>query len=680
MNPIYIDTKHQVFWLSYAYLRKHGVSEDTYSQWSKRKLCKSQTIDGRAYINYDTIPEPTRMKLPTKEQIKEEYRLQKYAKYVQYCEEELKEAYRSERSINFLNEMRKDEKYNCLKQNKKLLFARRAAVIEWAMEYNYQTGILEPLFIAYNKLYPGSFSAKNRFSMMLCKAREAGVLSVAVDERSLRKIQPRFKDDYTGIAYQILKDPRHFTLPNAYEKFQIVCSDLNLKTPSFWWFRKYYRKERNNLEISRAGKSRYEKEHGLYAKIIPAKNRNSQWQIDGWEIPIYAKRPNGKGGFELWFKYVLVAVLDAHSRKMIGYNIAESENTTSILAAIEQAVKNTGVAPYEIVSDNHSFHKTGEADGFKEALEAMGVHWTVDSNPRRKAILERAFRTLGEKHLYDHYGYIGQGVKSKMKGGRMSQEVIDEYTKNQSRFVTFEQLALSVNSAIWDYNAKKKPSLKESPNERYARSEEPGATPVDEFKRAELFYKCTDQKVVHGQISFRRGMNLYEYQLPSEFSVKYESKTVKIYYADFDVIYLIDSETGEPICSVEQKTEIHGAKFDQSETDTENLYKNSGRTKGNNSKNKKRNTSSLRALDTVNPNAIESLNKVLTPKDTLKELEQDNELRRRAVEQGINPGKVTKEPELGILKITLSEEVVNRHPFAVKGEVEPGTIIIDGWK
>ena len=72
-NLIYIDVRHRVFWLSYNYLLKYQISEDTMSQWSGRNACKRKYIDGRAYINYDTIPTPSRAKPPSKEGIKQEY-------------------------------------------------------------------------------------------------------------------------------------------------------------------------------------------------------------------------------------------------------------------------------------------------------------------------------------------------------------------------------------------------------------------------------------------------------------------------------------------------------------------------------------------------------------------------------------------------------------------------------
>lgn len=680
MTSIYLDTKLQDYWLSYEWLEAHSVSENTYSSWCQREQCHRMYLNGRAYINYDTIPEPTRVKLPTKDEILAEHNRKKIAHLEKRYTHELQEAYRSMQFPVYVKEIQSNKEYSKLSREQITEFARKACVIERAVwmqkEYGHPSK-LEALFYAYKSIYPNDYSLKNRLSMALKRAREEGVLSVAIDKRLFREIAPKYTAVYHQLAEAFLRDSRTFSMPVCHEKVVAACDDLNIDAPSFWWLRDYYRKNKESIDIDRFGKETHEKESALYAKIIPAKNRNTQWQIDGWEIPIYGKRPNSKGGVETFFKFVLVAVLDAHSRKMIGYCIAESENTTSILKAIEIAVKNTGKLPYEIVADNHSFNKTCEAKYLKAAMDKIGVIWTVDSNPRRKAILERAFRTLGEVHFKDKYGYIGQGVRSKMKGGRMPQELIDAYTKNQTRFLTYEQITTIAMACILEYNEKIKPSLKQSPNERYELSKDKCSFEVDTFTRMSLFCKQTELKVSHGQITIKRGMYTYEYQLPSAFSTAYNGKNVGVYYQDYDEVYLFDLETKEPICSIYQKNDIHGAMGDQSEQDVENLYKNAGRIKGNKSKESKRKQAIDNEADTINPNAVDAINKLKVPKELVKELEQNKELQKLVIDQGVNTAKVTELPEIGAIAYKRVEKKENKSPFMLTKALEIGKIIIE---
>ena len=71
---IRIDTKQRIVWLSYEFLMGYGIPEGTINWWSTNDSCRRICVDGRAFLDYDTIPVPTRAKLPTKEAIKAEYR------------------------------------------------------------------------------------------------------------------------------------------------------------------------------------------------------------------------------------------------------------------------------------------------------------------------------------------------------------------------------------------------------------------------------------------------------------------------------------------------------------------------------------------------------------------------------------------------------------------------------
>jgi transposase InsO family protein len=218
------------------------------------------------------------------------------------------------------------------------------------------------------------------------------------------------------------------------------CQHMKVdKIPSWDWFRLFWRKNKNIILPERNGKTAHEKEAGNYAKIIPALHVGDQWQMDGWDIPVYCKKRNEKGGWEYFVRYTLFVVMDTHSRKIIGFDVAESENTETILTSLDMAVRNTKTLPKELVADNHSWNKTKESANLKEVTEKLGMVWTIDSNPRRKAILERAFRTLGDKHFKRYYGYLGQGIKSKIKNGITQQELKDEYSKPEN-MLTFEQI------------------------------------------------------------------------------------------------------------------------------------------------------------------------------------------------------------------------------------------------
>ncbi|MDL2319782.1 transposase family protein [Alistipes sp. OttesenSCG-928-B03] len=390
--------------------------------------------------------------------------------------------------------------------------------------------------------------------------------------------------------------------------------------------------------------------------------------MDGWLLPVYCWRRNEKGGKEYFFRYNLFTVMDAHSRKIIGYDIAESENTENILKGLEKAVRNTNILPFEIVADNHSFNKTKEADNLKSKMEALGVTWTVDSNPRRKAILERSFRTLGENYFKDFYGYIGQGIKSRIKNGITQQELKDIYTK-PANMLSYEQVCAIAYTAIYEYNNGIRKSLGESPEQRFSRSEQPNSIKIDNYTCVSLFHRQSEYKVSHGQIVIQRGMHRYEYALPAKYAAEYNGKRVGVRYYDFDEIYVYDLATDAPICHVAQKIAIHGAVANQTPQDIEYLQHNSGRIRGVNSRMEKRRESLFDAANTVNPYIFEAANKVTTSKDVLKTAAQNIDIRAMLAQQGITIERIAPFPEVDeMLNKSLKPrpKKENKHPFSVK--------------
>lgn len=670
-NTIYIDVKHQVFWLSYKYLSKYDILEDTITKWCIRKTCHRKYIDGRAYINYDTIPEPSRKKLPDKAGIAEEWKRLQYSGWENLFFERLEKACSHIRVGYWRNQI--INAYPTL-GDKALEFAVCASVFEKVVKIHntYSPDTFSALFHAYNRAFPcREYKRKTNFSMAIAKAKREGIMSVAVDLRAFKKSEIQYKEDYQALALSLLTDRRGLCIMDCYDLFTEGCKRLKYdKIPSYQWFRKFYKKNKPIIDPDRVGKTAYQRKHGLYAKIIAALNAGDQWQMDGWTLPFYCKKPNEKGGWEYFVRYILFAVMDAHSRKIIGYDVAESENTETILAGLEMAVCNTKTLPFELVADNHSFNKTKESDSLKQATGNLGMKWTVDSNPRRKAILERAFRTLGDKHFKLYRGYLGQGIKSKIETGRTQQELIDEYSK-PANMLTFEQVCIMVEEVIEEYNGKVKKSLGESPDQRFAKSVQPNSIPVDDFTRLQMFIRVSEHKVTHGQITITRGMHTYEYQLPAKYSNDYNGKTVGVRYPDFETIYLYNLETDEHICSVDRKYEIHGAAANQTKADTEKLFKNGRRIKGINSRKNKKTESIYDESATINPNVAETANALKMPKEVLQKANRENDMRRFFAGKDAEPEAVPAVPAIkGATKLN-----DNKSPFSVKNnEIRKVTI------
>ena len=84
--------------------------------------------------------------------------------------------------------------------------------------------------------------------------------------------------------------------------------------------------------------------------------------------------------------------------------------------------------------------------------------------------------------------------------------------------------------------------------------------------------------------------------------------------------------------------------------------------------------------DTINPNAADAINKAKAPKEAVKRIEQNFQLRGIALEQGVKPERVIDPPTLGILTISAPERKENKHPFSPKHETKIEKITIEDWK
>ena len=104
-------------------------------------------------MNYDTIPEPTRRKLLSKEELQAEYKAMVKAGFDALYLRRLQDAYNGSEFVKWADRIK--ETYNDLSPEKVTECARRAAVFECPtdiLEYGSGRGVLESLHQAYAQL------------------------------------------------------------------------------------------------------------------------------------------------------------------------------------------------------------------------------------------------------------------------------------------------------------------------------------------------------------------------------------------------------------------------------------------------------------------------------------------------------------------------------------------------
>jgi putative transposase len=94
----------------------------------------------------------------------------------------------------------------------------------------------------------------------------------------------------------------------------------------------------------------------------------------------------------------LTAIIDWHSRFIIGWELSDTLDAAPAIAALEQAMRRYGV-PCVINSDQGSQFTS---DAYVNFLEANGVYQSMDGKARwvDNVIIERWFRSLKTEYIY----------------------------------------------------------------------------------------------------------------------------------------------------------------------------------------------------------------------------------------------------------------------------------------
>lgn len=528
------------------------------------------------------------------------------------------------------------DRYNTADMAKNIANAQMHAVLDKAAEI-YQEGIvntnssaLAPLYAAFNAVYPGKYSycRFGRYMRLVCVS---GAEKLVKDKR--RGNNHKISDVIKKWLLDAMSSGKKYGPTSIHRIICESCAEYGYKIPSLSWVKTNYYKMLPLVCGLRNGNDEWIYNELPYAGIARASAPGGQWQIDGWRLPFYMD------GFKT---LTIFAVLDAHSGKVVGYHVDRTENSETILKGLENAVNNTGTLPQEIVSDNHSFNQTKEADSLKEALERLGCKWTVTQNPRHKGIAERCFGTFGEKHCKQMYGYIGQGIRTRRANGRTSQELVDRYTRSGA-FLTEDQIKLIAVTLVDEYNSAGTGRERISPDERYSGKENIGIT-VDSVQRMSLFIRKGLYKVKRGQINISRAGVVYEYQLDAEQYMSLNNKTVAVRYADYDRIYMFDKETDAPLGSVPRKRYAHGALCDQTDEDIKILNRYKGRLNGIKTAVKQRQGEIAERAVSIDPEAAYAMNPKLTPKNIIESLKEDGRRISEARRLGVEPEYVTDMP------------------------------------
>lgn len=672
-------------YLSYKHISDFGIPIKTIEKWKKRSSSVIKK-DGRSFVRYSSIPTHTRLKLPSEADLKAAmideatnieveniYKKLHYAQINHFSKHRkfYNENYGMDSELSFKTSMKRavwDRLMELYKENK------------IGSKGGLKKGILKNLFSAYDRLYTGQYSCESAFSRAIKTLNNKGIDSVVVDKRllGLNKPNQRFDERHVFFFQSVLSIGKAYTIPNIHEKVCAMCDEAGILRPSLSWIKWQALSAKNDLNIhnSRYGADVTDK-ITPYGGIIPALFADDQYQVDGWDMPFYYLGTDRNGNKRLK-KLVLIAVKDACSKKIVGYSVSESENRISLFEALQNAVSQTNALPFEIVTDNHAYNETKEVGYLVEQAEKIGMTWTIDSNPKRKSIAERGFKEIGERFCKNHYGYIGQGIKTKDKDGRTKQELIDKYQKSGSILSELEIRAIAVD-VVESFNNTPLKSVGKTPNQLYSESEKPKRFTLEYEDQLRLFSKRTEYTIRRAQINITVAGKKNEFQLPAELFSKLNNKTVAVRYEDLNTIYLFDLKTDRAIISLRQKERAHGALANQTEADIEIFNRHKGRLEGIKAQSRKNGETIAKKASDLDPRVFEIANRITTPKDVYKQAQEDADFRHALLRQGVDPNQtqtIKKESEIEIPAFKgLPQNRSEKSPMNVRGsKIEKITI------
>lgn len=317
----------------------------------------------------------------------------------------------------------------------------------------------------------------------------------------------------------------------------------------------------------------------LNENILPHASRHpvefpaNLWMIDGTPIQFFCK--DGKGKI---IRLSLFVILDAFSRKIVGFDIALNEDKFMVMNALKMAIKDEGHLPKEILSDNFSANKTEEIKAIKEQMEKMGTNWRLAKvgNPQDKTQIERFFGVFQSEECALYDDYIGEGITSK-RDNRPNTEFLSNATK---KLLTVNEMKSRIITMVAKYNEREKRDRK-PPLELY-KLPKPKAVEMDVFKTALMFWTRTKHTIKQGMVKItvskiEHSFEIYSHKLKAEL----QNQTVYVRYnsQNLDTVMLFTVKDEDVICECKKSIKFHIATDDRDEENNKNIVNHTAKVK-----------------------------------------------------------------------------------------------------
>jgi hypothetical protein len=178
-------------------------------------------------------------------------------------------------------------------------------------------------------------------------------------------------------------------------------------------------------KLARDGKDEYMKQFGHTV----TRNRtqwfpNAWWAIDGTKLDLVHFANNKQ---KMAAELKINVVFDVYSEKIIGWDIAYSENHASHFRAIKMAVSLAHCRPFLFTYDKQSGHTSGRMQDLYDKLPAKGGTHYSHKVGRKSSPAEQIFNRLQQQVISKMWFSDKQGIKVRTATNKPNTDFIVEY-------------------------------------------------------------------------------------------------------------------------------------------------------------------------------------------------------------------------------------------------------------
>ncbi|MDO6472755.1 DDE-type integrase/transposase/recombinase [Maribacter sp. 1_MG-2023] len=447
-------------------------------------------------------------------------------------------------------------------------YARTHAIIqEILFSIRFTSKNLKEIHIAFQKLPKVCFKAKSYtyFSSKITKCNREGIVENLVHDFRINGRKP-YK--VNSVVKSLIK--AHRLSSKRYSKYKIlVLVNTHLKQIGYQTISQSTVDRicddvefRNKSDILRLGLKYANDNITPYLARKTPDFAGGLYQIDSSQVNIYY---NNEGTPSY---LTLCVVLDVYSRKIIGHSIGTVENFQLINNAIKSAFINGGIAPDNILVDNHKAYHSNEFSSLKSKLMSLGVNirYAKVKNAKDKAHVERWFGTFQSKYLIEVYGYLGEGIKTKRENGRANEKQTAKYRKFKNLYKK-KELIRAIDIKIKEYNEAIHSVTQDIPYRAFKISMKTSKKTINKYDIALIFgqtktIKVRNSKIFITVLGSKHSYTIYDLKI----SNKVNRTSVKVLYDEFNLSQVfISTLNNEMIGVVSRDTKINIVPINSSE-------------------------------------------------------------------------------------------------------------------